>query len=543
MFRIKVAATLFTISAVVGGVLYFQTIEKGEEQAKAAMTERLTQARNALEKVRQLQDFALVAKAEEVARFVPIGKTLNLRPQDFVREDGTLPSDDEFLLEVHNRMHTEVHVWSRKFEQRAANAPSDADGAVLALYRREKPDLFMVLNTNGVGVAKDGDPAWYGTKEASVAREYPILSQRKGKTFKDLWQWKGAPMDVAVSPIRFGGKVVGSVVLGYRLTGAEARKDKEVVHADVAYFVGEHLRQGSTLDSSAEAAVARQVVKGMDVQSRIEDGQAFTFTLGNRTWQGMAGHLGSNAGAEKAGFLVMANLDKAIIAATSHAPMVPLTVMLAAFVIFGLIAFFHHQFVKPLESIDGGVLEIINGNLDYWFEVDGDSKELADTMGQNLNIMVCHLSGRPLPEDEDEPPRPVKRLQWQGEGASKPAPATPQAPQSGPVSSERSPVPAMASQFTDPVTPVPLADQSGLSSEILALVNEPEESYLRRVYQEYLNASQEAGAPVKGISFQKFADQLNSHADDLKGRYNCSRIRFLVNIREQGVSLRPVPIA
>lgn len=541
MFRTKVAATLLTIFAVVGGVLYLQAADHAEAQAREAMAERLDQARRALEKVRQLEDFALVAKAEELARWTPMARILNTRPQDLVSEDGTLPTDERFQLLIHNQMHTEVHVWSRKFDERAKAGPTEGN-AVLSRYRHEKPDLFMVVDPAGVGVAQAGDPAWYGTKEANVSAEYPILSRiAEGRTFKDLWQWKGAPMDVAVAPIRFNGKVVGAVVLGYRLTGAEARKDKEVVDAEVAYFVGDQLRRGSSLDTDAERTVAEKVVQGMDLKSKLDQGpQLLDFELNGQTWQAMAGRLGSNAGAEKAGFLVMADLTSTIYEATSYAMIIPLVILVAALVALALVMFFHRQFVQPLEQIDNGVLEIINGNLDYWFEVDGDSKALPDTMGQNLNIMVCHLSGRPLPEDDEEPPKPVKRLQWQEGGGD----ADPKAQSfEGPLSAERSPASGFAASVFDPSTPLPLAEQSGLSAEILSLVNEPEEDYLRRVYAEYVNASEEAGSPVKGITFQKFTDQLANHANDLKQRYNCTRIRFLVNVNEARVSLKPVPIA
>ncbi|WP_296282558.1 hypothetical protein, partial [Pseudoxanthomonas sp.] len=69
------------------------------------------------------------------------------------------------------------------------------------------------------------------------------------------------------------------------------------------------------------------------------------------------------------------------------------------------------RMVAPFMDIDQGVLEIINGNLDYWFEPE--SGTVATNMAQNLNIMVCQLSGRPLPDEDDDAVRPQNWVQDQ----------------------------------------------------------------------------------------------------------------------------------
>ena len=66
----------------------------------------------------------------------------------------------------------------------------------------------------------------------------------------------------------------------------------------------------------------------------------------------------------------------------------------------GVLLIFSAAFDGRIRSLDKGVLEIINGDGDYWFEIQGTG--VASTMAQNLNIMVCQLSGRPLPDEEDK---------------------------------------------------------------------------------------------------------------------------------------------
>ncbi|MGK0359671.1 MAG: hypothetical protein ACI9U2_001977, partial [Bradymonadia bacterium] len=54
----------------------------------------------------------------------------------------------------------------------------------------------------------------------------------------------------------------------------------------------------------------------------------------------------------------------------------------------------------PFEDMDEGVMELISGNRDYWFESKRGGLGLSNTMGQNLNILVCILAGRPVPDYE-----------------------------------------------------------------------------------------------------------------------------------------------
>ena len=65
-----------------------------------------------------------------------------------------------------------------------------------------------------------------------------------------------------------------------------------------------------------------------------------------------------------------------------------------------LVLFFFQRFLKPFGALEAGILDIIHGNHEHWFDLKG--KSLPAVMSHNLNIMVCHLTGRPLPDD-DEP--------------------------------------------------------------------------------------------------------------------------------------------
>ncbi len=57
------------------------------------------------------------------------------------------------------------------------------------------------------------------------------------------------------------------------------------------------------------------------------------------------------------------------------------------------------RFIRPLDKIELGVAEIINGNIDYKFKPVGPDFE---GLSNGLNVMLARLLGREEP-NEDEP--------------------------------------------------------------------------------------------------------------------------------------------
>lgn len=531
MFRTKVGAALAVVFVIVTAIVYVQLEGHLSEQTTMAVENRLKVARASVKRVRRLRDFALVAKAEEVARHSPIGAALDKKPAAFADAEGNLPTDDDYRYEIHRLMNAELAVWKKRFEELAAGKES-SDG--LSDYRREKPDLFWVVDAGGIGVAKHNDLAWFGPQQANVGKQFPTIGAaiKSGQTTKDLWIYSSSPMDVVVAPVKHQGATVGAVVMGYRFTDAEAKKDGGLVNSEVAYFIGERLSQTSTLPTGAERALQAWVAAEKPWENKEDDGRTLLeFELQGRNYVGYLGMLEGNASVSNAGFLVFADLGGALSSATEVMLAVPLLGILGFFLSFGLVMVFFREHLQPLEEIDRGVLEIVNGNLDYWFEARGEKKELPDTMSQNLNIMVCQLSGRPLPEDDDAP----ESEHWAEDrmfiDELDPSEFTAQ--------------PVDSSQVPDqPANGVPATADStmGYAPDILRLVREDADSYHRRLFREYTEACRQTGEPVQGISFEKFVSKLEGNAAALRDKYDCSSVRFLVVIRDGKVSMKPVPI-
>ncbi len=541
MFRTKVVGVLVAVFFVSAALLYWRATDLVESEALTRLEQRLQIARRNLERVRQLRDYAVVARAEEIAETPAtaavsnLAKILSTAPATYADEEGNLPNDNDFRYKLHQAVNKELGAWTKKLEAQAADPAKRSDR--LADQRAGKPDLFRVVDAKGIGIASTHDLAWFGERDdqgkwvhdTDYAKQQPAVKKalEDGRSLKDLWMVGGAPMTVSVAPIRKGTAVVGAVVLGFRLTDSEARRDKALVDADVAYFVGDHLSQTSSLGTQAERAAKKVLIeRGLNKSGPAARGTVEFVFRGDRH-VAVVGALSGYATAPRSGFLAIGNYDTALDRAWGWSRgmsealplylwLVPLFGMLIS---LGLFVGFFEQFMKPFDEIDRGVLEILNGDLDYWFEIPG--KDLPGTMSQNLNIMVCHLSGRPLPEDEDA----VGGEHW---------------------AEERMFVDEIdSSEFhAEPVDAAAVAagETAGLAPAIVQLVREDEESYLRRTFREYTQGLQQTGEPVQGITYEKFSATLTGNADALREKFGCASVRFVVAVGDDRVSLKPIPI-
>ena len=541
MFRSKVAAVLSIVFLVSAGLVYWRAADLIESEARSSVERRLQVARRNLERVRQLKDYAIVARAEQIASSPRsalksrLAKILTVPPDNYADPEGNLPEDNDYRYELHQEVNKELQAWTTTLEALAAGKTKPSSS--LADQRPSKPDLFRVVDRDGIGMAGTHDPAWFGQRDDAGKWQPPNSDYAKahaavktalteGRSVKDIWMVNGAPMTVAIAPIRVGTVTQGAVVLGYQLTDAEAKRDKSLIDADVAYFVDTHLSQTSSLDTQRERAVHRLVID-RKLNQAAEGRNIVDFEYRGETYLAVVGALTGYATAPRSGFVAILNLDQAVKRAWGWSRGASQALSLYIWVValfgllltLGLILGFFERFMKPFDIIDQGIMEIINGDLDYWFEIPG--KQLPGTMSQNLNIMVCHLSGRPLPEDDDD----VGGEHWAEDR----------------MFVEEIDSSEFRAESVDSAA-VAAGDTGGLSQAVVQLVREDEESYLRRTFREYTQGLQETGEPVQGITFEKFSSTIESNADVLQEKYGCARVRFLVEMGDGKVSLKPVPI-
>ena len=530
MFPSKVVGALFAVFATIAGILFFHLSHNAEQRAEADLLDRLRGAQRAVEGARRLTDFALAARASEVAASPGMADALSAARDQFKAADGTAATDEDFAYGLHKLANDEIATWLGRFtalaDGKAEARPVPAD------WRHEKPDIFEVVGVNGIGVASAADKAWYGAKEADEGGKFPALKKAlaSGSALIDIWVVKDVPFNVAVEPVRSGGAVIGAVIVGARLSDAEAKRDQAGAY-EVAYFLADRVSHSSTLDTAGETALASALKekKLYDAAGRA----AVNFPLNGHEFTGLVGLLAGHPSAPQAGFLVFASADANRERALEGLYLIPLLVLAGFLLAGGLVLVAFRQFMQPYEEIDQGVVEIINGNLDRWFE--SPKGHPASGFGQNLNIMICQLSGRPLPdEEEDEAGRPIPQGEHWAEDRMFIEELN---------ASEFAQRPVDASQAEASVGIAATANsQSGLAPDILRLIRETEETYRKRLFREYTEALRKAGEPVQGITFEKFAATLQSNAELLRSKYGCTSVRFLVQTRDGKVSLKPIPI-
>jgi hypothetical protein len=142
-------------------------------------------------------------------------------------------------------------------------------------------------------------------------------------------------------------------------------------------------------------------------------------------------------------------------------------------------------------------------------------------MAQNLNILVCQLSGRPLPPDEDT----VGAADWAND-------------QLFVEDINMEEFAAANASLADGDSP-----SGTYSLAMLRVLKDPDDVYLRRTFSDYVEALEKTGQPRKGLTFQIFEVELSKKSADIRDRFNCRELRFIVEVENGRASLRPVPIA
>jgi len=160
------------------------------------------------------------------------------------------------------------------------------------------------------------------------------------------------------------------------------------------------------------------------------------------------------------------------------------------------------RFMGPLDHIETGVAEVINGNRDYSFESESPDFE---GLANGLNVMIARLLGRPDPTDDDT----GENERWSGDVA-----VDDQVSTTGPQA----------------------------SPENAQLAAEAEDAYLSRTWNEWVAARKQTGEGVEGMTPEAFVAKLRQNEVNLKGKYNCRMVRFKVVVKNNQTTLKPVPI-
>ncbi|RMH37121.1 MAG: HAMP domain-containing protein [Deltaproteobacteria bacterium] len=493
MSRAVIGGIVAVIIAALTAVAYLATTSKLEAGIVDDVQSRVLNAQDLLVQNASLEGLGLLKRAEVLAR------------------------DDEYLAALN------------------MDAPFDRENTANAQFRRflasldegePRPDFLALVDKTGdlvalLDVARPPPDSWKD-KDGNLLYPAVKVALEQRTTVSDVWNYTQLKqmMKVGVAPIIDDvDEVAGAIVIAYALTAKEARLQRGLLGLDVAYFYGDTVHATSFVDSTSREDVGRRkqlqdaIFKTGLVEKAMERGVAddvVRLELGGEQYIATVGRLPRFASKKlpadyppyRAGAVVLMSLTKELAPLGAVRTAIGLLGVGAILVAIVAIVLTARSILAPLDQIELGINEIINGNTDKTFSPAGSD---LDGLANALNVMLARLLGRPEPGDE-------------------------QYDENGNV------VTAGGMAF----------DTEGLDvkdAEALQLAAEPEPDYYKRIYAEYVEARKAAGDSVDGVTYEGFVAKLRLTEANLKKKYNSRAVRFRVVTKDGKVTLKPVPIA
>lgn len=498
MSRAVIGAVLASLIAVLTGTAYLVTTSKLEGGIRDDVEQRVAKAQELLIQNSSLEMLRLLKHAEALALDPKLAEALGGEGQA-----GAKRGADPVLAEsVFKKFRAGL---SADEAQPDIMAMTDDEGRLIALMSGGTPVLSPVPDTYlQAGKIK------YPALEASVTNQ--IVTS-------EIWDYEGSgAMKVTVAPIldKETGSTLGTVLVAYAITAPEAKRQQALLGARVVYFLGNGIhtssfgtaneQKGSLGKSLFEGGLAEQALSadnGLgDIKEVNHRGDSYIATTG-RLPRYSSKKLGKDYPQPQAGAMVLISLTEA----SSSVATAGLAILLVGFFSIVLlllgISLTSRRILQPIEEIEVGVNDIINGNLDRTFDPVGSD---LDGLANALNVMLARLLGRPEPGEEE----------FDDDGnIIRSTPSLPVRQGSGPM------------------------DQKQAEAE--ALASEPRDAYLSRVHSEFA-AAQAAAGDTSDVNYDDFVKKLLGNEAVLKEKYGAREVRFKVVVDNEKVTLKPVPI-
>jgi hypothetical protein len=381
-----------------------------------------------------------------------------------------------------------------------------------------KADIVALLDENGKIIGRDLNPN--ADVGLDLRAKYPAVGEAlKGVAVKDVWSWQQRLHDVGVAPVlKPDNTVAGAMVFAWVVSAVTAQANRDLLDTEIGFFHAGKVYASSfvsAVDKSKEDVAKSQALNQLvfgdkklgeaalnnasptPVTSWVRDGSEYAVVVAP---------VPGNFADKTSGVVLLASISGALADVQAAGMKVLWLGLLAIVVALAASVMTARRFISPLDKIELGVAEVINGNIDYTFKPVGQDFE---GLSNSLNVMLARLLGREEPdeeavEEEEDGGKPM----WKAE--------------------------AMTIQETDGSAP---------AETVAALGNEPEAAYYPRLYGEYVGALQRLGQPTEGMSVLAFMAKLSLTEAGLREKWECKVVRFLLAVNGNQVSFRPVRIA
>jgi hypothetical protein len=405
--------------------------------------------------------------------------------------------------------------------RQAAFEECEAINAKLAGQR--KADIVLIADAQGKVIARDLNVnAMFGE---DVRQQFPAVeAAMKGTAAGGVASLSNRMTEIAAAPLsKADGKLLGVLMIGYAVTSRDAQSRRDQLGADVGYFFQGQVQTSSLVEGNGPDAkedgnkthalnatlFPQQGAKpGVEALDKGAATGAFRVSLDGQDFLAIAAPL--HAKERSAGFVVLQSLARAEAMAGDGGSKIFIFGLLAIVVALGVAVMIANRFIKPLDMIELGVAEIINGNIDYTFKPVGPDFE---GLSNSLNVMLARLLGREEPNEDAVDEEENEGQRWQSD-----------------------------QMVVEEISASGVTGQASTDPAVVALASENEGSYYPRLFNEYLSALKSAGKPTKGLSVQMFTAKLRLTEGGLKQKWKCKQVRFRVSQNGGEVTLRPVPV-
>lgn len=402
---------------------------------------------------------------------------------------------------------------------------------------RGAPDIVVVVDETGTGIARNGARnVLFGTP---LAPSIPALVRalRTGQPQHDVWleSEQSKVLQTAVAPIRSEtGTMLGALIVAYDLSNGFAKSEASVLSRDIAFVVDGKV-YSSSLDGSAPRDL-RGLLFGKQAQatkailsSANGASQPWRATLGGEEYTGITSRL-PLAQSVPVAFAVLGNRTEATEIA-SVANVILIMLVLGGLLVIGYGLAIGTAIMRPIEQIEEGVLQVINGKTDLRLETDSpELGGLAFRINQLLNVFTG--TEEASEDEEGKISVPPSEGHWKDAEFAEPG-----ARGTGASSTTNQAV-AVASPAAG-ASPDDVVDDVAVAGE---LAKETEDKYQDRIYREYVQAKQALGENVSNIPKDRFWQRLTGRAEALVQKHGCRMVRFQVHTLDNQVVLRPVLI-
>lgn len=388
-----------------------------------------------------------------------------------------------------------------------------------------KADIVAILDPAGKVVARDLNiNAMYGE---DLKSQFPAVNAAlRGEAVKDVWTLGGRMTRVAVAPIsRPDATLRGALLVGYVLTAREAQAKSSMLGAQVAYFhngkvhtssfvsgaPGEGAKEDGNKTQALNAILFQSAEKwGQQVVQKNGPSDQFPVVLDGRDYVAIAAPLQGNAFDKTSGVVILSSVSDQLDNLSGVGVKVIGFGILAILVALGATVMTAVRFIKPLDKIELGVAEIINGNIDYTFKPVGPDFE---GLSNGLNVMLARLLGREEPNEDEVEEESDESQRWRSDQV-----------------------------LVEEVAPAATSGQPSSDPAVMSLAQENEANYYTRIFNEYVAALKSQSKPTAGITVQAFTAKLRLIEGGLRQKWKARMVRFRVVTQGDQVTLKPIPI-